>query len=295
MEWSLDQLRQFVTAAECGSFSAAARKLGRAQSAVSTAISLFEIDLGVELFDRSRRNAQLTDAGQLLLLEAREVLRQAEELGQRAQFLASGDDARIALALDEALPRSAVNRLIRELSARYPTLELTLLNGTPTEVTDYIDQERAELAIHFERGPLRARFDGRHVGTVAQGVFVAAGHPLLDVQPVGRRDLARHRQLVIHADDVEAIAYSPKVWRSDSFYNIAEMVADSLGWAILPTNIAATANGSTPLCPVDCPSLALPRLSVRMLWRQGRQLRTPEKWIEKRFGELLSDSSGGLT
>ncbi len=247
----------------------------------------------MELFDRSRRNAQLTDAGQLLLLEATEVLRQAEELGQRAQFLAGGDDAKISLALDEALPRSAVNRLIREMSARYPTLELTLLNGTPTEVTDYIDQERAELAIHFERGPLRARFDGRHVGTVAQGVFVAAGHPLLDLQPVGRRDLAHHRQLVIHADDVEAIAYSPKVWRSDSFYNIAEMVADSLGWAILPTNIAATTNSSTPLCSVDCPSLALPPLSVRMLWRQGRQLRSPEKWIEKRFGELLYDRSGG--
>ena len=80
MEWSLDQLRQFVTAAECGSFSAAARKLGRAQSAVSTAIALFEIDLGVELFDRSRRNALLTDAGRLLRLEAAEVLRQAEEL-----------------------------------------------------------------------------------------------------------------------------------------------------------------------------------------------------------------------
>lgn len=293
MEWSLDQLRQFVAAAECGSFSAAARKLGRAQSAVSTAIALFEVDLGVELFDRSRRNALLTDAGRLLLLEATEVLRQAEELGQRAQFLANGDDAKMALALDEALPRPAVNRLILELSTRYPMMELTLLNGTPAEVTDYIDQERAELAIHFDRGALRAGFDGRHIGTVAQGVFVAAGHSLLSRQPVARRDLARYRQLLIHADDVEPIAYSPRVWRSDSFYNIAEMVADDLGWAILPTNIAAAANGSRRLCSVDCPFLALPPLSVRMLWRQGRPLRPPEKWVEKRFSELLRDNARG--
>lgn len=293
MEWSLDQLRQFVTAAERGSFSAAARKLGKAQSAISTAISLLEVDLGVELFDRSRRNAQLTDAGRLLLLEATEVLRQAEELGQRAQFLANGDDAKVALALDEALPRPAVNRLILELSARYPTMELTLLNGTPTEVTDYIDQDRAELAIHFNRGPLRARFEGRHIGTVSQGVFVAAGHPLLGRPPVERRDLARHRQLMIHADDVEATAYSPKVWRSDSFYNIAEMVADELGWAILPINIAAAAKGSKPLQSVGCPSLALPPLSVRMLWRQGRQLRPSERWIERRFGELLCNGAEG--
>ncbi len=68
------------------------------------------------------------------------------------------------------------------------------------------------------------------------------------------------------------------------------MVADGLGWAILPVNIAATTNGPTPLCPVDCPSLALPPLSVRMLWRQGRPLRPPETWLEQRFGELLCDS-----
>ncbi|WP_412180512.1 helix-turn-helix domain-containing protein, partial [Variovorax paradoxus] len=77
MEWTVDQLRQFVTTADCGSFSAAARRLGKAQSAVSTAIGLLEADLGVALFDRSRRNAQLSEAGQVLLLEARELLRQA--------------------------------------------------------------------------------------------------------------------------------------------------------------------------------------------------------------------------
>lgn len=51
------------------------------------------------------------------------------------------------------------------------------------------------------------------------------------------------------------------------------------------------ANGSTPLCSVDCPSLALPPLSVRMLWRQGRQLRPPEKWVETRFSELLCENA----
>jgi DNA-binding transcriptional LysR family regulator len=54
MHWTLDQLRKFVATADCGSFSVAARQLGKAQSAVSTAIGLLEADLGLELFDRSR-------------------------------------------------------------------------------------------------------------------------------------------------------------------------------------------------------------------------------------------------
>ncbi len=55
MHWDLDQLRQFVATADGGSISAAARNLGKAQSAVSTAIALLEADLGVMLFDRSGR------------------------------------------------------------------------------------------------------------------------------------------------------------------------------------------------------------------------------------------------
>ena len=287
MQWTLDQLRQFVLTAESGSFSEAARRLGRAQSAVSTAIGLLEADLGVALFDRSRRTAQPTDAGALLLLEARELLRQAQSLDQRALSLSAGSEAKLALALDEALPYTAVGTLIRELAQRFPELELTLLNGTATEVVDYVDQQRAQMAVHFVRGALSAHFDQRHVGTVAQGLFVPSGHPLARHASVQRKDLVAYRQLILHADDVHETAYSPKVWRSDSFYNLAEMVADDLGWAILPVNIATDETFRKPLQQLDCPWLALPQLSVRVLWCQGWQPGRAAQWVQARFAELL--------
>lgn len=178
MEWTLEQLRQFVATADSGSFSAAARHLGKAQSAVSTAVGMLEVDLGVALFDRSHRNAQLTDAGRVLLLEARELLRQAEQLDQRAQTLSGGADAELSMAIDEALPYTAVASLLREIAQRYPALELLLLNGTATEVADYVAQGRAGLALQIDRGPVQQHFEQRHVGTVPQGVFVAVDHPL---------------------------------------------------------------------------------------------------------------------
>lgn len=286
MQWNLDQLRQFVATADEGSISGAARRLGKAQSAVSTAIGLLEADLGLVLFDRSKHRATLSDAGQLMLLEARELLRQAHALDQRAQSLAAGGEARLALALDEALPYAAIHVLIREISENFPDLELTLLNGTTTEVSDYVSQGRADLAFHLDRGALDDRFDQRHIGLLAQGVFVPDGHPLLELKAVRRTDLARHRQLVMRAEDVEEIVVGPKVWRSDSFYTIAEMVADNLGWAILPVNVAAYGY-PTPLTQLICPSLVLPMLSVRMLWSQGRPLGIAARWVEKRFRELL--------
>ncbi|WP_323016766.1 LysR family transcriptional regulator [Castellaniella sp.] len=289
MQWNLDQLRQFVATAELGSISAAARQLGKVQSAVSTAIALLEADLGVVLFDRSGHRAVLSDAGQLLLREARELLRQAHELDQRARSLADGSEPRLALAFDEALPYTALNALLGEISERFPELELTLLNGTATEVAEYVEQGRADIAFHFERGSLHDGFDQRHLGALPQGVFVASGHPLLRPDAVQRRDLARYRQLLMCAEDIDAIAYSPKIWRSDSFYTIAGMVAANLGWAVLPVHIAAYDDYPRPLRQVSCPALALPPLPVRMFWPLGRPLGATAQWIHIRFAELMRE------
>lgn len=294
MQWTLDQLRQFVTTADCGSFSAAARQLGKAQSAVSTAIGLLETDLDMELFDRSRRNAQLTDAGKVLLLEARELLRQVESLNNRAHALHDGNEATLTLALDEALPYAAISALTREIAVCFPNLELTLLNGTATEVASRVDEERAQIAFHFVRGALPACFEQRHIGSVPQGAFVAEGHDLARLETVQRRDLSRYRQLIMEAEDMKETAYSTHLWRSDSFYSIAEMVADDLGWAILPINIGTYQSYRKPLKQLHCPSLALPSLSVRMLWCHGWQPTPTVQWVQNRFAELIHQAQTEL-
>jgi DNA-binding transcriptional LysR family regulator len=287
MQWTLDQIRHFVAAADAGSFSAAARSLGRAQSAVSTSVGILEADLGVELFDRSRRNATLTPAGEVLLQEARELLRQAGGLDQRALSFAAGQDARLSIALDEALPYQVLGALVLELAERFPALELTQLNGTATEVADYVQQGRASIAFHFDRGDPGSAFAHRYLGNVAQAVFVAARHPLAALAEVTRTDLAHYRQLVMQMDGVDDVVLSPTVWRTDSFYSIAGMVADGLGWAILPLNIAEYESFRTTLARVPCAGLALPMLSVRTLWLQGATPGATELWLQQRMGQLL--------
>src|SRR6201981_5958 len=68
---TLDQLRTFIAAADEGSFSAAGRKLRRAQSVVSQTLANLEGQFGVKLFDRTRRRPVLTPQGQVLLAHAR--------------------------------------------------------------------------------------------------------------------------------------------------------------------------------------------------------------------------------
>ena len=193
MNWTIEQLRYFVAAAEEGSISAAARRLGKAQSAVSTAISLLEADLGFELFDRSRRNARLTDQGEVMLLEAKELLRQAEGLNHRANALAFGEQPQLSLALDEALPYQAVSELVRDLAYQFAYLELTLLNGTSTEVAEYVEKQRADIGFHVDRGAISSALGHKYVGAAVPWVFVAPAHaqtadaaPANDILVVGQ-------------------------------------------------------------------------------------------------------------
>ena len=77
---TLDQMRIFVTAVDEGSFSAAARKLGPVQSAVSQSIAALEGHLGVALFDRTGKTPRLTPAGAALAKDARRLLKGAVAL-----------------------------------------------------------------------------------------------------------------------------------------------------------------------------------------------------------------------
>jgi hypothetical protein len=87
---TLDQLRILVAVEEEGSFSSAARRLGRVQSAVSQSVQALEATLGVALFDRSERTPKLSDAGRALLADARQVSAQRLRLVLHAH--ASGRD-----------------------------------------------------------------------------------------------------------------------------------------------------------------------------------------------------------
>lgn len=87
---TLDQLRTFIAAAEEGSFSAAGRKLRRAQSVVSQTLLNLEAQLGVTLFDRSERYPKLTEAGVALLTEARGVADQMDGFKARARSMKEG-------------------------------------------------------------------------------------------------------------------------------------------------------------------------------------------------------------
>lgn len=115
---SLDQLRTFIAAVDEGSFSAAARKLNRVQSAVSGWISALEDQIGVQLFDRTGRFPTLTKTGELLLADARHIVLGVDTLKARAKLMTSGVEAELSVVIDVFFPTAVVSAVAKAFVKR---------------------------------------------------------------------------------------------------------------------------------------------------------------------------------
>src|SRR5205809_3639155 len=123
---TIDQLRIFIAAVDEGSFSAAGRKLRRAQSAVSQTLANLEAQLGVKLFDRSARYPRLTEEGRSLLVDARSVADNVDGFKARARAMRGGLEPELSVAMDVMYPMAALTRAATHSRKTYPHTPLRL-------------------------------------------------------------------------------------------------------------------------------------------------------------------------
>src|SRR4029450_1082936 len=117
---TLDQLRTFIAAVDEGSFSAAGRKLRRAQSVVSQTLANLEAQLGVKLFDRSARYPRLTEQGRSLLLDARSIAEAIDGFKARARAMREGLEPELAAAIDVMYPMERLTRAASHSRNAFP-------------------------------------------------------------------------------------------------------------------------------------------------------------------------------
>ncbi|MBV8885020.1 MAG: LysR family transcriptional regulator [Chroococcidiopsidaceae cyanobacterium CP_BM_RX_35] len=122
----LRHLRYFITVAEELHFSRAAEKLQIAQPPLSQQIRYLEEELGVQLFEHTKRRVQLTYAGQVFLLEARRVLTQLEQAVMMAQRASRGEIGRLGVGVNATAAQSFLPEILRVFRERFPDVKLVL-------------------------------------------------------------------------------------------------------------------------------------------------------------------------
>ena len=290
VHWDLEQMRLFVSVAEQRSFSAVARGQRKAQSAVSNGIALLEADLGVVLFERSSgRQPRLTEAGSVLLEEAREVLRQCERLTGRALSLTRGEEACLRLAQDEAMLFQPVLDSLEALAVHYPLLEGQLSSAGQGDVARKLVERKADLGLLFYHDQIPEALERRVVGSVEMVTVCGVNHPLAKEQYVTCQHLAQFRQLLMSTQTSVypgSEAASPLVWRADSFYVLAEWLMSGLGWAWLPRHIVQYPTYQQQMVELAS-EWTPPALVVELVWRRDEHLGPAARFLAKRFAECL--------
>ncbi|MEH6576842.1 MAG: LysR family transcriptional regulator [Amphritea sp.] len=289
---SLDQLEAFVTAAEQGSFSAAARRLGKVQSAISTAINNLELDTGVELFDRSSRNPVLTSPGQALLAYAKTVLQSQHEFLAHASSLSSSIEARLSLAVEQSISCHSLLSLLAEFEQRFPYIELELLDPGGSDVAELIRTGRADIGLMIEREEYTHGFSFSGMGYSRLVPVCHRDHPMVAQQPLSLAQLRSHRQLVTRSIDLadrshERHVLSPKIWLSESPYLILEVLSSGLGWGFLHETVIQEKLASGELVALK---LAYQQADILqgldVVWTENRELGPAGNWMKEQLMAL---------
>lgn len=123
------QLRYFVTVAEELSFSAAARRLHVSQPPLSIQVKAIEEELGVSLFNRNKRNVELTEAGRAFLQEARQALAHLQRAGEAVRQVAGGESGEIGVAFTASVPmRAMFSGVLQRFRERHPNARTKLVH-----------------------------------------------------------------------------------------------------------------------------------------------------------------------
>ena len=297
MDVSLDQLEAFVASAERGSFSAAARHLRKAQSAISLLVSTLEDDLGTKLFSRASRNPTLTEAGKRLLPEAKLLLDRREHLIGIARTFEEHVETRLAVAIDELYPEPAIGTLFAAFAKHFPHVELELLFPRTGDITRLVLDGKADLGVMWREEDLTPELGFRTIGWVPLVLVCGRTHPLAQ-GPVNWEELKRHRQIMVtkRTDGAEThrLRVAAEVWWVESHWVILQILQQGIGWALIPAHIIANSPLASELVtpPLQFDEGAYP-VALELVWHKQRPAGPAAQWLREHF-VASSASTGGM-
>ena len=152
MSVNLDQVEAFVAAADSGSFSAAAKKLGKSQATISVAIQNLEIDLNVQLFDRSKKLPILTESGKHVLHLSRDLLEQSKAFLVSVSNVSSREAPMINIGLDPKIQTEWVLNPLIEYMSTYQENKVNIVQQSTLDLQKklFCDDLDAVIGTFFE-------------------------------------------------------------------------------------------------------------------------------------------------
>ena len=282
MRYSPEALTAFVETVSCGSFSAAARRLRKSQSTISTAIAHLEADLGVTLFDRSTRQPLLTAEGQRVLSYVQAILSASERLDELAVSLSGETEARLTFVLSDTLHPDVLEDLLAQFDRRFPHTEFEGLVGEDDDVVDLLQKGRAQVGLIEARDDYPT--DIGHIRLPMQtrmAIYTSPGHPLTREQGLTLEQLRTWRELRLNTylENRTTPSRGP-VWSAPNYLMLLSMAAQGLGWCALPCALVDEFSRSAELTMLNIAGWPI-SVSTDLLWHKAAPLGASGNWLRQ--------------
>ncbi|HEX4635759.1 MAG TPA: LysR family transcriptional regulator [Rhizomicrobium sp.] len=287
---TLDQISVFLAVVEAGSFAGAARRLGRATSVISYAIANLENQLGVCLFVRAgTARPKLTDAGQAILSDSRNLAIAVDGLLAKARGLTGGLEAEVSLVVDVMWPAKKLVKALDEFRRRFPTVALRLQVETLGAVTHAVMEGTAAFGIS---GPLEVTSDllvRGPAGSVKLVPVAASTHPLALMQGTISAAQARdHLQLVLTdrsplTQGRDFGVLSVRSWRLADLGAKHALLLAGMGWGNMPKPMVNEDLKRGRLMELKIETPGVPVYPFHTVYRNDTPPRPAASWLMERL------------
>jgi DNA-binding transcriptional LysR family regulator len=270
----LRHLKYFVAVAEEMHFGRAAKRLHIAQPPLSQQIKNLEDELGVKLFDRTRRTIQMTDAGTYFLKEAQQLLLHVEQAAETARRIYRGQAGRLSIGFVGSVVHTFLPEGLRLFRERFPDVELVLQEiNTAEQIKSlharridvgflYLDAQDPALASQvLTRAPLMVVLPKKHA---------LSGRKSLDIRELAQEPFIANTRssepVVLDAfiSLCHSAGFTPRIAQeSGNVQTVLGLVASGLGACLLPDYIKNIRRPGVKYIPL---SGSAPTVSLGVVW-----------------------------
>jgi DNA-binding transcriptional LysR family regulator len=304
---TFEQLRTLRAVAAAGSFSAAARQLGRVQAAVSQSIDRLEAQLDLRLFDRTGRVPRLTSHGEAIVAAAAKVGADIDALDELVGNLKRGAETTLQIVVDVLFPTESLVAFAKDFARVHPDVQLVLFTEILSAVTAHVRDRHAAWGIAIEDADLDG-LDRRDIADVRLIPVAAREHPLAmscnEADRAGAIDaatlndsvqivLGEHRHEAARGDDDHGV-FSARTWRVVDLATKQALIAGGLGWGHMPEHLIRDdlRTGRLVELPLEAWGAVAPRRKLVLVWRRHAVMGPVARWAQDHLSDLCRRAVG---
>jgi DNA-binding transcriptional LysR family regulator len=282
----IKHLQYFLEVVEFNSFSRAADHLYITQPTISKMIKNLELELDVTLFERSRKQLALTDAGQIIYEQAKLIDQAFKNLGTELEQLSGLKKGHIRIGLPPIFDAQNFLKMIGHFHEQHPGITFQLVEYGSKKIEEAVESNNLDVGV-IVLPTKKNLFDYFSIMEEDLKLILHASHPLAKKEKVTLIELANESFILFNKDFVlndriilscNAAGFNPTIIsESTQQSNIVEMVANKLGVALLPESVCDTLHKDVCSVKIENPTISW---NLAVIWRKNHYLSFAAKeWL----------------